>query len=70
MGVMLSNLGLKSCNKFNIVEILDLSISTLKKFSDLKGVLYEHKKGDKIKLTVAYPSGRQYKEKQIEITLS
>lgn len=42
----------------------------VKKFSDLKGVLYEHKKGDKIKLTVAYPSGRQYKEKQIEITLS
>ena len=42
----------------------------VKKFSDLKGVLYEHKKGDKIKITVAYPSGRQYKEKQIEITLS
>lgn len=40
------------------------------KFSDLTGVLDDHKKGDKIKITVAYPSGRQYKEKQIEITLS
>ena len=42
----------------------------VKKFSDITNVVYEHKKGDKIKLTVAYPSGRQYKEKQIEVTLS
>ena len=40
------------------------------KFSDLKNVLYEHKKGDKVTLTISYPSGRNYKEKQIEITLS
>ena len=42
----------------------------VKKFSDLKDVLYEHKKGDKVKLTVQYTSGRSYKEKQITVTLS
>ena len=42
----------------------------IKEFSDLKNELYEHKKGDKVKLTISYASGRQYKEKQIEVTLS
>ena len=50
-----------------ITKIEDKEVN---KFSDLKDVLYEHKKGDKVKLTVAYTSGRQYKEKQIEVTLS
>ena len=38
----------------------------VKKFTDLTNVIYEHKKGDKLKLTVSYPSGKEYKEKQIE----
>lgn len=42
----------------------------VKEFTDLTGVLYEHKKGDKVKLTVSYISGRQYKEKEVEVTLS
>ena len=42
----------------------------VKEFSDLTNELDKHKKGDKIKLKVSYPSGRQYKEKQIEVTLS
>ena len=50
-----------------ITKIEDKEVN---KFSDLTGELDEHKKGDKIKLTVAYTSGRQYKEKQIEVTLS
>ena len=50
-----------------IVKVEDKEV---KKFTDLTNVIYEHKKGDKLKLTVAYPSGREYKEKQIEVTLS
>ena len=42
----------------------------VKEFSDLTNEIDKHKKGDKVKLKVSYPSGRQYKEKQIEVTLS
>ena len=38
--------------------------------SDIQDVLYEHKAGDKVKLTVSYVSGRTYKEKEISVTLS
>jgi len=39
-------------------------------FSDLTNVLYEKKKGDKVKLTISYIKGREYKEKEVEVTLS
>lgn len=39
-------------------------------FSDLTDVLYEKKKGDKVKLNISYTSGKQYKEKTVSVTLS
>lgn len=39
-------------------------------FSDLTDVIYEKKKGDKIKIKISYISGREYKEKELEVTLS
>jgi serine protease Do len=39
-------------------------------FSVLTNVIYEKKKGDTVKVKVSYTSGRQYKEKEIEVTLS
>lgn len=42
----------------------------VKQLSDLQNVLYEKKSGDKVKLTVKYISGREYKEKEIKVTLS
>ena len=42
----------------------------VKEFTDLTNEISNHKKGEKVTLTVSYPSGRQYKEKQIEVTLS
>ncbi len=42
----------------------------VKSFNDLRDVIYSKKKGDKVKLTISYPSGRSYKEKEIEVTLS
>ena len=43
----------------------------VKEFKDLTGAIENKKKGDKVKLTVAYNSkGREYKEKEIEVTLS
>ena len=38
--------------------------------SDIKDVLYEKKKGDKITLTVAYANKKSYSEKEVEVTLS
>ena len=42
----------------------------VKEFSDLSDIVSEKKKGDKIKLTISYISGRSYKEKEVEVTLS
>ena len=42
----------------------------VKSFSDLTDVLYTKKKGDKIKLTISYTSGRKYSSKEVEVTLS
>ena len=42
----------------------------VKNFNDLRDVIYSKKKGDKVKLTISYPSGRSYKEKEVEVTLS
>ncbi|MBQ6323406.1 MAG: trypsin-like peptidase domain-containing protein [Bacilli bacterium] len=39
-------------------------------FEDLSDILYEKKKGDKVKLTISYINGREYKEKEVEVTLS
>ena len=39
------------------------------KFSDLTDYLYTKKKGDKVTLKINYISGRQYKEKNVEVTL-
>jgi serine protease Do len=39
------------------------------KFSVITDYLYTKKKGDKITLKVKYISGRQYKEKDVEVTL-
>ena len=39
-------------------------------FSVLTNVIYEKKKGDTVKVKISYTSGRQYKEKEIEVTLS
>ena len=42
----------------------------VKNFNDLRDVIYSKKKDDKVKLTISYPSGRSYKEKEVEVTLS
>ncbi len=38
--------------------------------SDIQDVLYNLDKGDKVKLTVSYVGGREYKEKEVTVTLS
>ena len=48
--------------KINGDEITDIS--------DIQKVLNKLKKGDKVKLTVSYVSGREYKEKDIEVEVS
>ena len=42
----------------------------VEEISDITDILYEKKKGDKITLTISYISGRGYKEKDVEVTLS
>ena len=42
----------------------------VKTFTDISDVLYEKKKGDIVKLTISYIKGREYKEKEVEVTLS
>ena len=39
-------------------------------FNDLTDVIYEKKKGDKVTLKISYVSGREYAEKDVEVTLS
>ncbi len=38
--------------------------------SDIQNVIYKLKKGDKVTLTISYVNGREYKEKEVEVTLS
>lgn len=38
--------------------------------SDITDVLYSKKKGDTIKLTISYVNGREYAEKEVDVTLS
>lgn len=50
-----------------IVGIDDKEVT---KFTDVTDYLYNKKKGDKVKLKINYISGRQYKEKEVEVILS
>lgn len=50
-----------------ITEIEGIKIKT---FSDLSDVLYEKEPGDKVKLKIKYADGREYKEKEVEVTLT
>ena len=42
----------------------------VKTFTDITSVIYSKKKGDTIKITINYISGRNYKEKDVDVTLS
>ena len=50
-----------------ITKIDDIDINS---FSDISNYLYEKKKGDTVKLVVKYTSGREYKEKEVNVVLS
>ncbi len=50
-----------------ITEIEGKKVTT---FSDLSDVIYEKKKGDKVTLKISYVNGREYAEKDVEVTLS
>lgn len=50
--------------------IVDIDNNDITKFSDLTDYLYTKKKGEKVVLKIKYISGRQYKEKEVEVTLS
>ena len=50
--------------------ITEVEGKKVEKTSDVTDVLYGKKKGDKITLKINYISGRQYKEKNVEVTLS
>ena len=50
--------------------IVGIDDKEVKEFSDVTNYLYSKNKGDKIKLKINYISGRQYKEKIVEVTLS
>ena len=42
----------------------------VKSISDIQDVLYSKKKGDTIKLKISYVNGREYAEKEVNVTLS
>lgn len=50
--------------------ITEIEGKKVESFSDLTSVIYDKKKGDKVKIKVSYTSGRKYKEKEVEVTLS
>ena len=52
----------------NIITEIDGNKVT--SFSDLSDVVYEKKKGDKVTLKISYVNGREYAEKDVEVTLS
>lgn len=49
--------------------ITEIEGNKVEDMSDIQDVIYQKKKGDKIKLKISYPSGREYKEKEVEVTL-
>ena len=50
--------------------ITEIEGNKVTQFTDITNVVQSKKKGDKIKLKVSYASGRTYKEKTVEVTLS
>lgn len=50
--------------------ITEIEGDKVKDMSDIQSVIYSKKKGDKVKLKISYPDGRNYKEKEVEVTLS
>ena len=50
--------------------IIGIDNNDITKFSDLTDYLYTKKKGEKVVLKINYISGRQYKEKEVEVVLS
>ena len=50
--------------------ITEIEGNKVTQFTDITNVVQSKKKGDKIKLKISYASGRTYKEKTVEVTLS
>ena len=50
--------------------ITEIEGNKVKSFSDLTDIIYNKKKGDKVKIKISYIQGRQYKEKTVTVTLS
>ena len=50
--------------------ITEIEGKKVESFSDLTNIIYDKKKGDKVKIKISYISGRKYKEKEVEVTLS
>lgn len=50
--------------------IVGIDDKEVKEFSDITDYLYNKKKGEKVTLKINYISGRQYKEKTVEVVLS
>ncbi len=50
--------------------ITEIDGNKVEAMSDIQNVIYSKKKGDKVKLKISFPNGREYKEKEVEVTLS
>ena len=50
--------------------IVGIDDKEVKDFSDITDYLYNKKKGEKVKLKINYISGKEYKEKTVEVVLS
>ena len=50
--------------------ITKINGNNVTKLSDIQNVLYELNKGDSVTLTVSYASDREYREKEVQVTLS
>ena len=50
--------------------ITEIDGQKVEAISDITDIIYAKKKGDKVTLKISYISGREYKEKDVEVTLS
>lgn len=50
--------------------IVGINDKKVEQFADITNVVYNMKKGEKVKLKIEYISGREYKEKEVEVVLS
>lgn len=50
--------------------ITEIEGKKVKSFNDLTDIIYNKKKGETVKIKVSYTNKREYKEKEIEVTLS